>query len=231
MKTEDLMVDKVQFTATNGKDYYFIKAIKDKVQVWENASINYGDCFLRERILDIHEVGVEGAKTLKMWDSLSPELQKELENGRVISKKSEKQEKDDRQDKQEEHRDKMRLEREEAKKAYANYPKELECPKCHKKTSSNPSQLFKALEKKGISIEDYIKGYVCRSCSGSPLRGRVSTGKCTPTDLICSCGRKVTYPKSVVIKQAEKKGKTLEEHIKNFKCQGCENTKGRKKDK
>jgi len=228
MKTEDLMVDKVQFTATNGKDYYFIKAIKDKVQVWENASINYGDCFLRERILDIHEVGVEGAKTLKMWDSLSPELQKELENGRVISKKSEKQEKDDRQDKQEEHRDKMRLEREEAKKAYANYPKELECPKCHKKTSSNPSQLFKALEKKGITLEAYQEKYLCRSCN--PIkRGRVSTGKSEPVILKCSCGKEVVYPKSVVIKQAEKKGKTMEDYVSGWRCQTCVPSKGKHK--
>lgn len=229
MNTEDLMVDKVQFTATNGKTYYFIKAIKDKVQVWENASINYGDCFLRERILDIHEVGVEGAKTLGMWDNLSPELQKELEEGRIITKKSERQERNDRQDKQDEHREKMRAGREEAKKAYAHYPQELVC-KCGHKTKINSSQLFKYIEKKGITLEAYQEKYLCRNCN--PIkRGRVSTGKSIPVTLKCSCGKEVTYPKSIVIKQAEKKGKTMEDYVSGWKCQCCENTKGRKKSK
>jgi hypothetical protein len=227
MNTEDLMVDKVQFTATNGKEYYFIKFIKDKVQVWENASINYGDCFLRERVLDIYEVGVEGAKALKMWDSLSPELQKELENSKIITKKSESQEKHDRQDKQDERKEKIKLEREEVRKSYAHYPKEVECS-CGAKTKLNPSQLFKHIEKKGITLEAYQEKYLCRNCN--PIkRGRVSTGKSIPIILKCSCGSEVTYPKSVVIKQAEKKGKVFEDYVKGWSCQKCVPSKGKHK--
>jgi len=111
------------------------------------------------------------------------------------------------------------------KNRYPNVPKEVVCVECGEKLEIQPSILVKRAEKwaKGnvlLTVFDFIKQFRCQSCYKTP-RGRVSTGKCKPTELLCKCGNKIIYPLNVLKKRADKKGITVEKLIGGFKCQTC----------
>jgi hypothetical protein len=65
-----------------------------------------------------------------------------------------------------------------ANPAYANLPKELKCTKCEVAKPCAPSSIAQRAKSKGISPEEFLKGYVCGNCGG-PRRGRPSTKKST----------------------------------------------------
>lgn len=56
---------------------------------------------------------------------------------------------------------------------YANLPRELKCSKCGVVKPCAPSSIAQRAKSKGISPEEFLKGYVCSNCGG-PKRGRPS---------------------------------------------------------
>jgi hypothetical protein len=115
--------------------------------------------------------------------------------------------------------------RKSRKDRYPNVPKEVVCIECGEKIKIQPGTLVKRAEKwakgnKLLTVFDFIKQFKCQVCNPTP-RGRVSTGKCKPTELVCKCGNKIIYPMNVLKNRAEKKGITVEKLISSFKCQTC----------
>lgn len=119
------------------------------------------------------------------------------------------------------------------RKANHNLPPkiELKCA-CGKIVTYPASVVVKIIEKKKLTLEEYIKGYSCRKCSPCSSFGRKKNHNLPPkVELKCKCGASVTYPASVVAKTIEKKKLTLEEYISDYHCQTCRPSKGRKKGK
>ena len=50
-----------------------------------------------------------------------------------------------------------------------------------------------------------------------------------PKELVCACGNKVATSPSQIVQRAKQKKVTPEEIVKNYQCQTCNPTKGRKK--
>ena len=115
------------------------------------------------------------------------------------------------------------------RKANPNLPPKviLSC-KCGAKVIYPSSVALKFATKKGLTLEKYIENFVCQKCCSS--KGRKANSNLPPkVELKCKCGVVVTYPASIALKNAIKKGLTVEKYIKSFRCQSCKNTKGRRK--
>ena len=118
---------------------------------------------------------------------------------------------------------------------WSSLPKELVCKTCGKVQPQHPSMTEKQATLLGKTFQEFVDAWNCRSCRPkvkrvmTGKRARKSDGSCAPTDLVCKCGNKVTYPLNIVKQRAEKKGLTLEKFIKTYVCQTCKPTKGRYK--
>jgi len=160
------------------------------------------------------KVGKDNLQFLKLWDSIPEDEQKKIEavQEEIVTDVA----------------NKMAKARAARKKKYENIPRVLVCTKCKSKINIVPSIIVKKLEKLNLTIEKYTEGFICTVCR--PVkRGRKANPKNAPQDLVCKCGKKITYPLNYIKKVAEKKGKTVEEIIKGYKCQVCSPTKGRNK--
>jgi hypothetical protein len=99
---------------------------------------------------------------------------------------------------------------------------EIKCTKegCTNSVSYPFSHIKKVAEKKKMTVEEFISGYVCQSCS--PTIGRKSNGKKQENiELKCKCGFSVSYHPSVVKSTADKKSVTVEDYITNYSCRKC----------
>jgi hypothetical protein len=109
---------------------------------------------------------------------------------------------------------------------------ELACP-CGFKTKQHPSVIAKNAEAAGMSYEDFVKAYRCRSCKpattnttttrgrkmspDSPWFGLAKEVKCTNPE----CGKVQKQHASITQSQADKAGKTFDEYVATWKCMAC----------
>lgn len=195
-------------------NFEFVRFNKpDKIVAWKVPISKEGHYNMG--IIKVQSVDIDTLKFLGVWEQLSKEVQDSILNRKDL----------DIREKQE----RMEHARKHRRNKYENVPKEIKCSICGTMIKVAPGLLFKRIEKMckekniAINIDDYIKVFKCQVCC--PTKGRKSTGKCVPIELVCKCGNKVTYPKNILMKQAEKRGVTLEEHIKGYACQKCKPTK------
>jgi len=211
----------VIFEALRGRKFRFVAMYEPAImKVWEIYPSKGGVKSERLGGLRVHDVDVQTLKDIKVWDKLTPEVQKEIENN-IHQKKAEVH-------------GLMEKARAARGKRYANVPRELVCIKCQAKITIPPGTLVKRVEKIAqkkqilFTVEDYVKQYTCQVCN--PTKGRKSDPNApAKVELVCKCGKKVSYPHSIAKKQADKKGLTIEKYIAQYKCQKCCPTKGRKK--
>lgn len=118
---------------------------------------------------------------------------------------------------------------------FAGIPKELTCRKCGSKTQSAPSNTHARAEAKGITVEEFLKQFVCQICEPRKRGRPAGCGKKpnpeyanVPKELVCKCGNKVAVAQSALVKRANDKGMTVEAFVGQYKCQICHPTKGRK---
>jgi hypothetical protein len=172
--------------------------------------------------IPITDVDTDNLKFLGIWDGLSQELKDtlvRLDNGDVEVAQA-----------------RMEHARKHRRNKYPGVPDQVVCCNCGKEQKMAPSMIVARAEKiakeKGIicTPEDYIKGFKCQKCC--PTKGRKPSHNLPPkVELKCKCGASVTYPASIALKFAEKKGLTVEAYVKGYECQKCHPTKGRKKGK
>lgn len=130
---------------------------------------------------------------------------------------------------------------------FAALPKELVC-KCGAKIKLNPYQLKAKSEKLGTTIQKLIEDYACQTCRPTKLGGKKKSTKVKAISdkpkgkrgrqpnpefaglgktMKCSCGKEAVLNPTYLKAKAEKLGTTMEELIKNFKCQSCAPSRGR----
>jgi len=108
---------------------------------------------------------------------------------------------------------------------------ELKC-KCGNSVTYPSNMIKKMAEKKGISIDEMVKGYVCQTCNPTKLgRGRKPSGKVkqAKTWKCMKCGKEVTANWTYLNAKAKKMNVDVDELVKSFNCQICVPTKGRQK--
>lgn len=219
---------RVQFKALGGRIFYFAQ-MKDNqtIMAWEERKAYAGEHEEVLGLLRTNQVDTNTLKEIGVWDILSPEEQKKLEEGVHEETQGVK--------------DLMEKARAARRSRYDNVPRELECIQCHSKKPIAPGTLVTRVEKirddKGLStysVEDYVKVYKCRKCN--PFKGKqcdpelLKKYEHLPKELVCSkCSGKVNVVPSVLLKRIEKLGVTIEKYVAEFKCQTCFSTKGRKR--
>jgi len=207
-------IDKIKFSDVNNQEYSFVKFINpDKLLVWK--VLKKRDVWNEEICMGINvrDVSADNLKLLSVWDSLDEKIKQEIEN----ENKNQSQDVTAR----------MQKARANRKLKYPNVPRELKCYSCGFVVNIPPSTIVKRVEKLGILLDDYIKNFRCQLCK--PTKGRkTNPNKSLPIELICSCGTKVMVTKEQLNKRAEKKGVAVDKIIKDYKCQKCVPTIGRK---
>lgn len=203
------------FVAKNGESYHLVRFIQPNwLLVWKgnnDFSASSSSC----EGLRVQEVESDVLKELKVWGDLSEKIQKEVE--------------DHTNETRQEKIDRMAHARKSRTKKYANVPENLTCCKCDNVDNVYPCLTAKKIEKLDITVEKYLETYVCKICN-PPVRGRKANPKNAPTDLVCKCGKKVTYPLNMLVKRAKDKNTTVEELINGYLCTSCNPVKrGRKK--
>ena len=204
------------FETKNGKTYYLVNFVKpDNLLVWQDGETNYGCSTAFCSSLKVVHVEPEELKRLKVWDKLSKETQEKIVN-HIDEHKQAKV-------------DRMGHARRGRKEKFPNIPENLTCCKCGEVEKAYPSQTAKKIEKLDVTVEKYLEEYECGVCQPR-TRGRKANPKNVPTDLVCKCGNKVTYPLNMIVKRAEDKNMNVTELIEGYRCQSCCPIKrGRKK--
>ena len=189
---------------------------------WQDQGFNN---FSKVGLLDVNNVDVDILKRHGIWNKLTPEVQKQVENLTVAEKEAV--------------HSLLEKARAGRKVKYPNVPKELVCTKCGGKIGIQPSILAKRVENlaktKGVgyTVEDYVKTYECQTCH--PTKGRRANPEFAkfPKELQCKCGNKVHTSAQAIIKAAVCNKVTTDEYIANYRCQVCNPTRGRhlRKDK
>jgi hypothetical protein len=186
---------------------------KDNTGIWRKSD-NW-KCY-GEKVTNIP---IEDLKKIEVWDKLSSDIRKFMENGEVAY--------------QEEVKGRMGKARGARKKKYANVPRELICTKCQEKVNVAPGILVARVEKiakeKAIlfTIEDYQKVFQCQRCNCTKGRKANPANANLPKELVCSCGAKVKTNSTALNKVAALRKITIEEYVKNFRCQLCNPTRGK----
>jgi hypothetical protein len=215
--------DLISFEALNGRKFQMVDMDSPTlIRCWECLKAEYGEYKYVLGGLDVRDVGSDTLKRLEIFDKLTPEIQKEITEGLTTKTQAV--------------HSLMEKARSGRKNKYPDVPKELTCSKCGKKTAIQPSVLVKRVEKiaekKGVTylMADYIKSYECQVCN--PIkRGRVANPEFAniPEKMKCKCGKEVNTNVYQLKKKADKNKTTIQELIKNFVCQGCCSTIGRKR--
>lgn len=184
---------------------------RGKLLAWEKA-YQHGEKVELFKILDVKSIGVESLKTLNIWDKLPEEVRKRVEGVAVEITEVEKKSQGRRP-------------------KYEGIPRELVCVGCKEVVKVSPFVLSGKLEDKGIALEDYVKDFHCSKCRPG-VRGKKANPEFAKygKTMKCSCGTEVVLNPTYLKAKAEKLGTTMEELIKNFKCQVCcPSKKGRPK--
>ena len=214
---------------SDGNSYEAIRLIKPStLLVWDKSGkvksgawtgmTGWNEEVCRE--MSIEEIELDVLKSMKLYNSglLSIEIKDRMEH--LVRNK-------DGQVKE-----LMAKARAGRKAKYTNIPKELTCSICKGTVEAIPSKIAKIVEKKGILLVDYLAGFKCKKCADPVRRGRAVNPLYAnlPKIMKCACGNEVTANFVQLSAKAERLGTTIEELIKNYKCQTCEKTpRGKRK--
>ena len=200
------------FHTTNGVPCYFIAFKGRTIACWtETEKASHGSYDYVNNFLDITMVDEENLKRLNIWDNLTEQVQKEINNQKEVEKNKV--------------IEKMAHARQHCKRKYnfAGLPDILTCS-CGKTSKPNYYALQKLADERKISLADLIKEYKCRKCKNKDNK-HVNL----PEFMECKCGNKVKANYYYLKSKADKLGVTIEKLIEDFRCQTCAPTKGRKK--
>jgi hypothetical protein len=207
--------DLTSFVALNGRKFQMVDMSSPTlIRCWEILKSEYGEYKYALGGLDVRDVGADTLKRLEIFDKLTPEIQKEIIEGFTTKTQAV--------------HELMEKARSGRKVKYPNVPKELECTVCRCKVVIQPSVLVKRVDgiikKKGITytMDDYVKSFKCRKCKRDSIIPNL------PTELKCSCGKVVSVVASILSKRIVRLGITLEEYVRDFRCQDCFSSRGRK---
>jgi len=215
-----MITDEELFPALNSKFEFIAMDKNPKLMVVRKHWHENGEMSSCRGLLRVQDIDIDILKRHKLWDNLSEEVRKEIENLSVEEK--------------EVVNNRLEKARGARKNKYANVPRELVCITCGNKSAIPPGALVKRVEKiaekKGIlfTIDDFLKVYQCQECHPTKGRPRGSGVVQAPTELVCKCGAKISVSPSILNKRIEKLGITLEKYVKGYQCQKCHPTKGRK---
>jgi len=210
----------------DGKSMEVVKLVHpDKILVWDKSGKATSDSWTGMsggteellRLIKLEDIDLELLKKLKVWNVVAPEVQSAVSNHvRVIVENA---------------HDVMAKARAGRKVKFANIPREMICVKCAEPIKVVPSTVAAKVEKLGILLVDYIKDFHCQHCRGPVTRGKKPNPAFAhlPKVMKCKCGKEVVINVYQLKNKAEKMNTTIEELIKNFECQGCNRTIGRKK--
>jgi len=205
--------ERPSFETIDGDTCYLIKVVEGKMLFcWKEIRASTSEGEYACGLLNPRNVDKETLEGLGVWSKLDTTIRSDIESG-LNQKKVEAVEK-------------MEKARRGRKKKDPNLPEYLEC-KCGYKTRAVWSALNKKADQLGIPAIDLAKNYQCQKCN--PTKGHGRGKKREPVELVCKCGHKVTYPASTADSIAKKKGITVQQLVKGYKCQTCHPTKGRKK--
>jgi len=231
------IIDNPVFESNNGMKFELIDSHTPELKTKIDTGYSKGRLFIRHQVyengmnsyrfkwIDVKEIDVEVLKIMKVWDNLPEEIQKDV----ICRSEFENKQKEIEKQQVIEHMGKMRMGR---RKKYENIPKELTCIQCNGTIEVTPSILAKKIEKSGLLAVDYIAKFKCKRCA-PPIRGRKANPALAhlPTELVCTCGNKISVTPSYIAQRAKIKGITPEVFVSTWKCQKCNPTKGRGKKK
>lgn len=213
-----------------GQDYEFVDFWpKNKsIRAW-HKKYESGTHTDRLQFLSLSEIAVSTLKELPVWEALTKEEQDKLINGTAAMEQIE-----------QDIINKLNKVSNKGKRKlkYVGIPRELVCSKCSipetaTRMKIQPALVLKYAEKKGLSVEEFCKTWVCQSCNPTKGRGRSKSVNSEfanlPTELVCKCGNTTPLNPYNLKAKAIKLGTTIEALIKSYVCQTCHPTKGRKR--
>lgn len=200
----------------NDIEYKLVKFIKpDYILTWKLKEVSSGERTHICKGIKVTDFTPTELMKHDIWDKISAKNQKAIEN--VIKEETESV------------KNKLEKARSSRKVKYPNIPKELTCTICNAKIQIQPGNIAKRIETKKIMLDDYIKNYKCIKCGGRGRTKNVEFAK-LPKTIKCKCGKEVLTNAAQLKIKATKNKTTIEELIKNYRCQSCAPSKrGRKK--
>ena len=211
-----LLDDYKKFESNEGETYSFVRFLKpDRLLVWQELDSTDG---MHHDVISKLRADYVGSATLQelgVWNSLAKSMQELILDDESMHK---------------EHiHGKMEKARSSRRQKYPNIPRELTCTLCKKVIKTVPSALAKKLDKLDLAVEKYAETFECSVCSPKRRGREAKDYGGVPDKMVCSCGHIQNYHPSMIIKMAMKKGKTVEEFVKDYHCQSCVPSRGRKK--
>ena len=214
---ETLLTEYPLIENKDGGQFRFVKFVPKSFRLlcWDEPIRNGGG--YKTKCQGIHVLNFEEAvlKEIEVWNKLSKKLQEEIKEAEETHKNS--------------IHEKMENARKGRKKKYPHLPREIKCTTCNTVVKIVPGVLAKRLDKLDVTAEKYAETFQCQKCN--PTKGKRANPKYVglPLELVCKCGAKVKLNPYQLDKKAQKEGTTIQQLIKNYQCQKCNPTKGRKK--
>ena len=218
MDTVSAFEDLAKFRDRNGQEYYFIELIKpDILKVWKDNNSKFGWHTGQIGGVKLNTLDREVLEELNVWEELSDELKSDIKGAQEF--------------REQQIKDRMSKARQARKAKYPNIPREITCTKCGTVKKVTPSTIAKRVEAAGILLDDYLKVFECNKCNPRKRGKKAKDYGDVPKQLVCSCGKVTKYHPTALINMAKKKGISVKKLVKDYRCQKCKPTKGRKKKK
>lgn len=111
-------------------------------------------------------------------------------------------------------------------------PRKIKCSKCEREVNCNPRHLLEKAKEQGVTWQEYVKKYLCRSCDpnwGSWLKGKRGRGRKRnpaydgiPKEVKCTgCKKNITVVPKQFMEKADRMGISTDELAKSYKCRSC----------
>ena len=182
----------------NEKDFYFVEFQAPDYLKCRLVNVTHGQNSSLLGLLHVNNLSIEELQKIKVWDQLSEEIKKGIENFEVTDKNS--------------IRDRMGKARASRQLKYPNVPKTVTCIECGNVQNMAAGIIVKKAEKWALdnelipNVEKWIAQWKCNKCSGVK-RGRKPSHNLPPKiELKCKCGASVIYPALLLLNLRRRRG-------------------------
>lgn len=178
---------------------------QNSIRVWVNQ-MGSGSF----KTFKVEDFSVEELKSVEVWDLLTDEQKKVIENGYIQAKAQEVINTEER-----------RLGR-QPKAEYEGIPREIKCIRCGEMQVIAPANVLKYVEKAGQTIGEWVEQFKCSDCEPR-RRGKQPSEKWLnlPREIHCcenGCEFVLKQHPSMTDKLAKVKGISFEEYVAIWKC-------------
>jgi hypothetical protein len=211
MKPNELLQDLDSYKDKYNRKFYLIKFDKERqaLQSWGVKYLDFGTYELHQYDVDAGIVCENELQRMNLWQKCDEDTQIRSNKPIILAIEPNVGKNDTKSSKTKKPTTTRK------KEEFAKYHT-ITCKNCKKTSKVNPYQVKLKAVRENKPIEVYVKEFVCRTCTSE------KDNKDIPTELKCiACNAVTKYHPSMIKNIAKRKGITIAQLLKEYKCKKC----------